>query len=474
MKVNLLNFMATSEGLQDQMLGKVVAIEQKELELTRQQLIIEDAENQKQLKEIEDKILHMLKNAEGNILDDEVLIDTLADSKKTSNIITEKVKIADQTQARIAKVRQGYVPVAYLSSQLFSIISDLSIIDPMYQYSLDWYIKLYEQSIDLAEKSKVLEERLKNLNDCFTYLLYKNVCRSLFEKDKLLFSFLLTTKILIGRKLLDSSELRFLLQGNTGFTSEEPNPYLSWLPDKSWNDILAMISGDLPSFPCNKEVGLKSSVFYQHFQSNIHQWNELMISNDPCAYLREFIVSSVVPASPAASSAQAALTSPMSSPTGSNAANNANSSINNSVDFTPFQRLCILRCLRPDVMIPAIQEFIANEMGSKFIEPPSVLIKECYEDSVCYTPIIFVLTPGAAPMTELYKLADDLGYSNKLLAISLGQGQVYLLAIVVFPYNQVVFHCRVLLLKTLYKKRPKRAVGCACKTATCVFLGCLR
>ena len=50
------------------MLGKVVAIEQKELELTRQQLIIEDAENQKQLKECEDKILHLLKNAEGNIL----------------------------------------------------------------------------------------------------------------------------------------------------------------------------------------------------------------------------------------------------------------------------------------------------------------------------------------------------------------------------------------------------------------------
>ena len=31
-KVNLLNFMATAEGLQDQMLGKVVAMEQKKLE----------------------------------------------------------------------------------------------------------------------------------------------------------------------------------------------------------------------------------------------------------------------------------------------------------------------------------------------------------------------------------------------------------------------------------------------------------
>ena len=194
------------------MLGRVVAMEQKELELQRQQLILEDSENQRQLKEIEEKILFLLKNAEGNILDDEILIDTLADSKKTSNIIQEKVKVAELTQNRIAKVRQGYVPVAFQASQLFFCIADLASADPMYQYSLDWYICLYESAIEQAEKAKNLEDRLNNLNDCFAYLLYKNVCRSLFEKDKLLFSFLLTTKIMLGQNALDVSELRFFLQ----------------------------------------------------------------------------------------------------------------------------------------------------------------------------------------------------------------------------------------------------------------------
>ena len=55
--------------------------------------------------------------------------------------------------------------------------------------------------------------RIKQLNDYFTLSLYRNVCRSLFERHKLLFSFLLCTKILFGDNEINMTEWRLFLAG---------------------------------------------------------------------------------------------------------------------------------------------------------------------------------------------------------------------------------------------------------------------
>jgi len=64
----------------------------------------------------------------------------------------------------------------------FLFLVDLAAIDPMYQYSLIWYINLFKSSIDSTEKVDVLKDRLDDLHNFFTYSLYVNICRSLLEK----------------------------------------------------------------------------------------------------------------------------------------------------------------------------------------------------------------------------------------------------------------------------------------------------
>jgi dynein heavy chain len=83
----------------------------------------------------------------------------------------------------------------------------------MYQYSLDFFKNLFMQSIVNSEASEELDERLDFLNKEFLESLYRNICRSLFEKDKLIFSFLLNIKLMQMSGDIQDDVFKFLLTG---------------------------------------------------------------------------------------------------------------------------------------------------------------------------------------------------------------------------------------------------------------------
>ncbi|TSM04870.1 Dynein heavy chain 7, axonemal [Bagarius yarrelli] len=372
-KVSLLNFMITPEGLEDQLLGIVVAKERPELEEERNALILQSAENKKRLKEIEDKILETLQSSEGNILEDESAIQILDSAKIMSNEISQKQQNAEKTEIKIAESREGYRAIAKHSSILFFSIADLANIDPMYQYSLSWFVNLYINSIQDSNKSKILEKRLRYLIGHFTYNLYCNVCRSLFEKDKLLFSFLLCCNLQLAKKEITYLAFMFLLTGGVGLQNNVPNPDSSWLQEKSWDEICR--ASDLPGLQGLRESVIKAPESFRPIYDSKEPYN-----------------------------------TPLPSPW--------------CDQLNDFQKMIIYRCLRPDKIEPAMTNYVTDKLGKKFVEPPPFDLSKSYNDSNATIPLVFVLSPGADPMASLLKFANDKNMGGaKFKSISLGQGQ---------------------------------------------------
>ncbi|KAI8621842.1 dynein heavy chain and region D6 of dynein motor-domain-containing protein [Chytriomyces sp. MP71] len=370
-KVSVLNFMITPEGLEDQLLGIVVAKERPELEEEKTQLILQSAENKKKLKEIEDQILSILSSAEGNILQNETAIEVLSSSKVLSVELFEKQKIAEETEKKIDETRDSYRPIASHSSVLFFCIADLANIENMYQYSLNWFIDLFINAIALSAKSSVVKRRLKTLETYFTYSLYCNVCRSLFEKDKLVFSFLLCTAILKGKNELDMIEFNFLTTGGVGLGSSVPNPDPNTIAEKTWAEICRM--SDMPAF----------KGFNEDFKPA--EWKAYIDCADA--------VGAPIPGKWAS-------------------------------QLNDLEKAILVRAMRPEKIVPVIQEFVKLKLGQKFIEPPTFDLAGSYDDSSNRTPLIFILSPGVDPMAQLLKFADDKGMGGlKCQSISLGQGQ---------------------------------------------------
>ena len=91
---------------------------------------------------------------------------------------------------------------------------------------------------------------------------------------------------------------------------------------------------------------------------------------------------------------------------------------------TDFQRLMLLRCFRVDRIYRAITEYVTRTMGERFVMPPVISFEAILEQSTPLSPIVFILSPGSDPATDLMKLAERTGFGvSKIKYLSLGQGQ---------------------------------------------------
>jgi len=380
----IINFIATEHGLEDQLLSKVVSVERPELEEKAQQLQQAFQRYKIQLVQLEDDLLERLANAPDDILSDVPLIEGLEATKAAAKEINAAVEEGLKTEIAINIAREAYRKQATEGAMLYFLLTQLCYIDHMYQYSLDSFVFFFLKSIQRAAPADTEEQRVLNLRESLRMTIYTWVSRGLFERHKLIFLSQLTFNLMKRGVLgednkINESFFEFLLRGPKKLGTDNP---INWLPSTAWQACQAL--GDLDGFAkfCQDLV---------EAAPRFREWYNLLTPE-----------SEKLPLDWA------------------------------GLDRTPFQKMLVVRCLRPDRMNTTLSGFIRGVLpnGNAYADCDSTLsaievLDQSLADSTPVTPIYFILSPGANVVGLLDKLADKYGFvkGQSYHNVSMGQGQ---------------------------------------------------
>uniref|UniRef100_A0A3Q3E3F5 Dynein axonemal heavy chain 10 n=1 Tax=Labrus bergylta TaxID=56723 RepID=A0A3Q3E3F5_9LABR len=366
-KAMVINYTVTLKGLEDQLLSVIMGFEKKELEEQREHLIQETSNNKKLLKNLGDSLLRELATSTGNMLDNTELVYTLEETKSKSSEVFEKLKLAEETARNIDELRDGYRPAAKRGAILFFVLTEMALVNSMYQYSLASYLEVFDFSLRKSLSNSVLPRRLKNIMSTLTYNVYNYGCTGLFERHKLLFSFNMTIKIEQAEGRAPQEELEFFIKGNLSLEKSTRKKPCDWLPGQGWEDIVKLAE----LFP--EQFGsLPDDV-----EKNSTDWKSWYDLDGP---------------------------------------EQATFPMKYDESLSAFQKLLLLRCFRVDRVYRAVTDYVTVTMGENY--------DTIYEQSTPFSPIVFILSPGSDPGSDLMKLAERSGFEgSKFKFLAMGQGQ---------------------------------------------------
>ncbi|XP_071080158.1 dynein axonemal heavy chain 6-like [Haliotis cracherodii] len=476
-QVNIINFTVTFDGLQEQLLSAVVKQERPQLESQRTGLLESISNDKQSLLDLENKSLGLLQKSDGHILDDQVLVETLQKSKGVSQEIYERVGQSVETEKKLNQARKRYLPVATRGAVLYFVLAELATIDVMYQFSLDWFQDMFtacitsnaDQSststtsshyysgvirptssrshrqpspqpasdvLSSMDNPEQLMKHLLSMIDRLTSSIYRVVSVGLFGHHQLTFSFMLASSVMRANSRYEDSvshldkinelEWQVFLQGNimasmlddktlaekdglspmerleseaqAGDPNSDKHKKLpSWAADTTWRQC-QHLDATIPAF-----ASLCRSIM-----SHAQQWNSFMKAEDPYSLM----------------------SLPFKEEEGTNKDKTApKEEVRPGIvfpweDLTSFQKLILVKVVRPDTLTAAAAKFIQSQLGPTYLSTGAFDLKEIYEDSTAKTPLIFILSPGCDPASQLLRFAKELrGSTLHLDMISLGRGQ---------------------------------------------------
>jgi len=361
------NFTVTRSGLEGQLLSLILNHEQPDLEQRKTELLAKEERLKVQLADLEKQLLEQLATAEGNILENKGLLESLNKTKSSSQEIGTALAESHQLQASVDSQREVYRVLATKGSTMYVLLQDLRKVNHMYQFSLSSFFKQFNKSLETPVTATDVQEKLAQLLEALTVIVYMNVSSSLFKADRLMFGlhFLRHCK----PELFEANEWEFL-KGEVAAQGDAGHLFPSWA-NADRRDEFGLLGASLPRVV-----------------------NFIQLDNEGMW-------------TPWANSAECEREIP--------------AAIKNKL--SPFQALLIVKVLRPDRLESAMHLFVQQGLSIKDTAPPPLSFVKLLKDTTSSEPVLFLVSPGSDPSKELEEFAEQTVGRDRFHDMAMGGGQ---------------------------------------------------
>lgn len=235
-RVTTVNFTVTTASLEAQVLSAVLRAERPDIDNRRTELLHLQGEQSAKLRELEEKLLSTISAAQGAILDDDTVINSLETIKGEAASLNMEVAKTESVMEEVKSISNWYEPLASAIAAVYFTMEKLGDVSFLYQFSLQYFLNVLNKVLfentdssktvdsDVARQSQDAKKRVATLSHNFFVEINRRVSKSLKFEDKLVFAMRLaqiSTQGVKGTELTDA-EYNILLRGSSNIVAD-PN-----------------------------------------------------------------------------------------------------------------------------------------------------------------------------------------------------------------------------------------------------------
>ena len=361
------NFTVTRSGLEGQLLGTAIQNEQPELEKAKGEMLRREEDFKVQLATLEKELLQALATAEGNLLENTSLIESLTATKEKSAQIEDALVKSAEASVKLDEQREVYRSFAHDGAKLFFLVKGLQAVNHMYQFSLASFLDLFKLTLTSNIKSNTTDERLQLLSADLEIRCLYFIGRALFKQDRPMFALHLVKGMHPDHfqpkewEIFTGALVASVVEG-------VPKGFPSWAPSDRQN-AFRLLAEHVPHLVHTLE--LESGPKWQRFASSLEAER----------------------------------------------------------DFPPlkgislFQKVLVVQAFRPDRLQSALLHFCCDVLRIDSLSPPAMSLHELHDESHTLSPLLLLSSPGADPSKELQEFAAKTVGMGQYEELAMGGGQ---------------------------------------------------